>query len=164
MPLDFNTAMQEGQRYTFSFAQSSIPFVAASDSEMYEVINEKLTPPVTTPIITENWSGGRFDLAFIYDGNGDTVGSLGNYIAQVLSGSFLTDSFSFIQGNSPASLAQQGGSTPTTETGSDATAAASALSSIGSVGTTWLILGVIGIALVVFVTSGGATLAKRAVG
>jgi hypothetical protein len=95
-----STPMQFGQQYSFTFSQSAIPFVAANNNEIVEAVTKSLPQLSGVSVSGESSFGGSVDITFIYNDsdNNDSVGDVGQYMAQLISAQFTVDGFTFIQG------------------------------------------------------------------
>jgi hypothetical protein len=95
-----STPMQLGSVYTFTFSQSAVPFVAATNNEILNAVKAAVPQLSNVSVSGESSFGGMIDLSFTYNDqdNNDLVGDMGQYIAQLVSTQFTLDGFTFIQG------------------------------------------------------------------
>lgn len=98
--VDNSTPMQFGQQYSLTFSQSAVPFVAANNNEIVNAVVKTLPQLSGVSVSGESSFGGNVDITFTYNDpdNNDSVGNMGQYIAQLISTQFTLDSFTFVQG------------------------------------------------------------------
>lgn len=162
--LDISTFIVPGHVYTFSIKSSGLyrPLLNTVQSELDYIatisgVSVKLVGGVL------GFFADQFDVTFTYVGDGSDV--VANIVQQILDATSVDlASFDFIGAVDNTFTGQTGGiPTEGTTAGGGAGATLPSLPTTSNV-TTWLVLGVIGIGLIVFLTSGGPSVTRRLAG